>query len=157
MLRRPPRSTRTDTLFPYTALFRSSDHIGGVISGLVEGGALEGLSFKDVWFNGYGHLFGKQIRPSPRLQAMGPPQGEEFARWLQDQAWNRAFDGWPVRRVLGEPLQRVELAGGLSLTVLGPTQERLTEFIGTWEEEVVKALERGSLDPIADPGSGGIG
>src|SRR3546814_14031691 len=25
MLRRPPRSTRTDTLFPYTALFRSGD------------------------------------------------------------------------------------------------------------------------------------
>src|SRR3546814_1908636 len=24
MLRRPPRSTRTDTLFPYTTLFRSS-------------------------------------------------------------------------------------------------------------------------------------
>src|SRR3546814_13716037 len=26
MLRRPPRSTRTDTLFPYTTLFRSSPH-----------------------------------------------------------------------------------------------------------------------------------
>src|SRR3546814_19739539 len=26
MLRRPPRSTRTDTLFPYTALFRSAAH-----------------------------------------------------------------------------------------------------------------------------------
>src|SRR3546814_17028344 len=25
MLRRPPRSTRTDTLFPYTTLFRSQD------------------------------------------------------------------------------------------------------------------------------------
>src|SRR3546814_3940860 len=25
MLRRPPRSTRTDTLFPYTTLFRSKD------------------------------------------------------------------------------------------------------------------------------------
>src|SRR3546814_14336787 len=25
MLRRPPRSTRTDTLFPYTSLFRSVD------------------------------------------------------------------------------------------------------------------------------------
>src|SRR3546814_3198880 len=25
MLRRPPRSTRTDTLFPYTTLFRSDD------------------------------------------------------------------------------------------------------------------------------------
>src|SRR3546814_21070235 len=26
MLRRPPRSTRTDTLFPYTTLFRSVPH-----------------------------------------------------------------------------------------------------------------------------------
>src|SRR3546814_19750166 len=26
MIRRPPRSTRTDTLFPYTTLFRSSRH-----------------------------------------------------------------------------------------------------------------------------------
>src|SRR3546814_20512153 len=26
MLRRPPRSTRTDTLFPYTTLFRSGEH-----------------------------------------------------------------------------------------------------------------------------------
>src|SRR3546814_4057743 len=27
MIRRPPRSTRTDTLFPYTTLFRSSQQI----------------------------------------------------------------------------------------------------------------------------------
>src|SRR3546814_13101755 len=26
MIRRPPRSTRTDTLFPYTTLFRSAKH-----------------------------------------------------------------------------------------------------------------------------------
>src|SRR3546814_12018278 len=26
MIRRPPRSTRTDTLFPYTTLFRSAGH-----------------------------------------------------------------------------------------------------------------------------------
>src|SRR3546814_1557946 len=26
MIRRPPRSTRTDTLFPYTTLFRSPTH-----------------------------------------------------------------------------------------------------------------------------------
>src|SRR3546814_18525840 len=30
MLRRPPRSTRTDTLFPYTTLFRSLDVAGGL-------------------------------------------------------------------------------------------------------------------------------
>src|SRR3546814_15888696 len=27
MIRRPPRSTRTDTLFPYTTLFRSTDEV----------------------------------------------------------------------------------------------------------------------------------
>src|SRR3546814_7905195 len=27
MIRRPPRSTRTDTLFPYTTLFRSADRL----------------------------------------------------------------------------------------------------------------------------------
>src|SRR3546814_9174716 len=29
MIRRPPRSTRTDTLFPYTTLFRAGD--GGIL------------------------------------------------------------------------------------------------------------------------------
>src|SRR3546814_11308045 len=29
MIRRPPRSTRTDTLFPYTTLFRSFSGLGG--------------------------------------------------------------------------------------------------------------------------------
>src|SRR3546814_21036801 len=32
MIRRPPRSTRTDTLFPYTTLFRSIDWGDGVQS-----------------------------------------------------------------------------------------------------------------------------
>src|SRR3546814_4829589 len=30
MIRRPPRSTRTDTLFPYTTLFRSLGPLGGI-------------------------------------------------------------------------------------------------------------------------------
>src|SRR3546814_2599347 len=37
MIRRPPRSTRTDTLFPYTTLFRSDvgrqGHVGVAIQG----------------------------------------------------------------------------------------------------------------------------
>src|SRR3546814_2555537 len=32
MLRRPPRSTRTDTLLPYTTLFRSCRHLDGVVA-----------------------------------------------------------------------------------------------------------------------------
>src|SRR3546814_18904930 len=53
MIRRPPRSTRTDTLFPYTKLFRSLDasaphldpvqhgaeHVGGGASLDLRGGA----------------------------------------------------------------------------------------------------------------------
>src|SRR3546814_20236637 len=31
MIRRPPRSTRTDTLFPYTTLFRSNDNLDGSV------------------------------------------------------------------------------------------------------------------------------
>src|SRR3546814_2073305 len=33
MIRRPPRSTRTDTLFPYTTLFRSRGDQPGAVSG----------------------------------------------------------------------------------------------------------------------------
>src|SRR3546814_17106905 len=35
MIRRPPRSTRTDTLFPYTTLFRSDQARGPGLRGLV--------------------------------------------------------------------------------------------------------------------------
>src|SRR3546814_5158349 len=35
MIRRPPRSTRTDTLFPYTTLFRSALVVGGGAIGLL--------------------------------------------------------------------------------------------------------------------------
>src|SRR3546814_14767028 len=54
MIRRPPRSTRTDTLFPYTTLFRSrplDPLAGGVslkVSTIVEGGCVAGASFRDV-------------------------------------------------------------------------------------------------------------
>src|SRR3546814_12006702 len=40
MIRRPPRSTRTDTLFPYTTLFRSIAGIGA--SNRVQGVAMAG-------------------------------------------------------------------------------------------------------------------
>src|SRR3546814_19867053 len=42
MIRRPPRSTRTDTLFPYTTRFRSGNRLerraGGVVPALVVAG-----------------------------------------------------------------------------------------------------------------------
>src|SRR3546814_1033725 len=50
MIRRPPRSTRTDTLFPYTTLFRSlklryvrKRPLGFGYNAQVEGGTVDGL------------------------------------------------------------------------------------------------------------------
>src|SRR3546814_4400002 len=40
MIRRPPRSTRTDTLFPYTTLFRSLDGRGKIVELRLQGGDL---------------------------------------------------------------------------------------------------------------------
>src|SRR3546814_1233817 len=37
MMRRPPRSTRTDTLFPYTTLFRSTGTLESVVSCIFPG------------------------------------------------------------------------------------------------------------------------
>src|SRR3546814_10908754 len=48
MIRRPPRSTRTDTLFPYTTLFRSfEDHVRAPESGCGGIAAAEGHELAD--------------------------------------------------------------------------------------------------------------
>src|SRR3546814_10788910 len=44
MIRRPPRSTRTDTLFPYTTLFRSIPVIAGIRQ-VIHARALRGRFF----------------------------------------------------------------------------------------------------------------
>src|SRR3546814_15397013 len=54
MIRRPPRSTRTDTLFPYTALFRSN-------------GAAAGAAYRDK----AGHRYEARIREECILAAGG--------------------------------------------------------------------------------------
>src|SRR3546814_1386346 len=47
MIRRPPRSTRTDTLFPYTTLFRSLDGLPEA-AGILDVHGLEALSPLDA-------------------------------------------------------------------------------------------------------------
>src|SRR3546814_2473569 len=62
MTRRPPRSTRTDTLFPYTTLFRSNSHIGKSKGS----------------FGTIAHIMGNfTIRPPARLHGPPRPPGNE--------------------------------------------------------------------------------
>src|SRR3546814_2022250 len=51
MIRRPPRSTRTDTLFPYTTLFRSTTRTIDMSDALI-GKVVRYLSYKPGGFEG---------------------------------------------------------------------------------------------------------
>src|SRR3546814_18014750 len=53
MIRRPPRSTRTDTLFPYTTLFRS---FGIARADVMTGGALQDFERQELAAVGQGQL-----------------------------------------------------------------------------------------------------
>src|SRR3546814_6984143 len=62
MIRRPPRSTRTDTLFPYTTLFRSNQG-GRKVNGVEEFAFCieESAEFHDVAALGLYRFFGYKI------------------------------------------------------------------------------------------------
>src|SRR3546814_13601893 len=69
MIRRPPRSTRTDTLFPYTTLFRSLD--------VAERG-IRGTSYKVPRFVADG------LRTSPKFRAALAELSEKTGRPIAD-------------------------------------------------------------------------
>src|SRR3546814_4166644 len=48
MIRRPPRSTRTDTLFPYTTLFRSRQEGLRIAARRLEAGVTSALDFRQA-------------------------------------------------------------------------------------------------------------
>src|SRR3546814_18540439 len=63
MIRRPPRSTRTDTLFPYTTLFRSRRALGGARP--IRTRPVRG---QDAWSRGGSLLFLRATRRGARCQ-----------------------------------------------------------------------------------------
>src|SRR3546814_17934148 len=73
MRRRPPRSTRTDTLFPYTTLFRSDRGIAGQF--LVGAEGAEGAEGE----------MGDGIEPVERQHAQGGHVPPEIAPAMVDQ------------------------------------------------------------------------
>src|SRR3546814_11177437 len=74
MIRRPPRSTRTDTLFPYTTLFRSAGRVGVVIEKVeADGGALEaGHVLADVEIGGDAQIIGRPQAGGAADEAVAP-------------------------------------------------------------------------------------
>src|SRR3546814_4199905 len=76
MIRRPPRSTRTDTLFPYTTLFRSADPAFRIRSPAAAGDGLRLHGRRD------GRAAGGKEDSQPREAA----DGEDPARILSERA-----------------------------------------------------------------------
>src|SRR3546814_4642016 len=76
MIRRPPRSTRTDTLFPYTTLFRSVLPVNAAISYYES----EALAWEQAAF----------IRS--RASAGDCALGENFLAAIQPFIWRRSLD-----------------------------------------------------------------
>jgi CHAT domain/Metallo-beta-lactamase superfamily len=106
-----------------------NDHIGGTIP-LFKDERL-GVEFGDVWFNGWRHL------PQDKLNAK---QAEIFTTLVRDRKlpWNAAADGGPLvaRSGGGEDLPVYTLPGGLRLTLLSPTRDRLAKLRVRWEKEL---------------------
>src|SRR3546814_14339021 len=96
MIRRPPRSTRTDTLFPYTTLFRSeSSVINSFILRPVDGGPVMAHrpgQYLTFWFEIPGHPPVKRnysISSAPNIESYRisvklEPHGLA-SRWLHDE------------------------------------------------------------------------
>lgn len=104
-----------------------ADHIEGVIK-LINDADLS-VEIAEVWFNGY-----RQLPPDDSL---GPPQGEILSALLEERRipWNRAFSSAAVQRRGGRQLPRVDMPGGLTLTVLAPDDSALRTLRRVWDKE----------------------
>ncbi|HXM70900.1 MAG TPA: hypothetical protein VN970_07185, partial [Thermoanaerobaculia bacterium] len=125
-----PASERFLELFTLSHI--DSDHIGGALPFF--GAVQRGLRFGDIWFNGWRHLSGQ----------LGARQGEMFSTALLqlELPWNVWREGGPIV-VEGDELPVHVLPGGMKLTLLSPTPERLKKLGPVWARE----LKRYGLQP----------
>ncbi|HHH37705.1 MAG TPA: MBL fold metallo-hydrolase, partial [Epsilonproteobacteria bacterium] len=108
-----------------------ADHIAGILK-LIEHTGL-GITFSDVWFNGYKHL--------STIHARGVVQGELLSDYLTkpDVPWNRAFNGRAVCVDKRKKFKAITLPGGMELTLLSPTKKALADLKPHWKKEAEKA------------------
>src|SRR3546814_8525940 len=101
MIRRPPRSTRTDTLFPYTTLFRAGEvkrtiqtYSGEVNLDLPFGTLTSLTALRKVKFNFVTPFFSNPIDPPAQIEStsFGQENNSQFSQELR-----LAFDAWDGR------------------------------------------------------------
>src|SRR3546814_15387765 len=95
MIRRPPRSTRTDTLFPYTTLFRS---IHWVAAQREQQCAVVAHRSEDHEQRKYGT--DRRVRYADHAAALGVVASENQQARNRPSGYHRSFfrSGWPAER-----------------------------------------------------------
>src|SRR3546814_5286639 len=121
MIRRPPRATRTDTLFPYTTLFRSINV------------ALGNLIGNAVKYTTHGEVIGRLLDDAVEVVDSGPGLSAEDAARL----FERGYRGTHAEHSLG---------GGIGLSIV----RRLCRLYD-WEVRVVPGEERGVVATLTFP------
>ncbi len=103
-----------------------NDHIGG-INALLEDSTLK-IEFGDVWFNGRPQL------EDQFADILGVADGDKLSSLLKrgKLPWNKSFGGGLVQIADGAQPKEVQLAGGLSLSVIGPPPKRLQKLARDW-------------------------
>lgn len=95
-----------------------------------------GVSAQDIWFNGPAMLaerFGATGAHSMAVERL-----ESRIRQQSSRLHNGAFRGQPILVPPEGPLPRIELAGGASITVLGPGERALAALASAWNREAAK-------------------
>lgn len=107
-----------------------ADHISGILA-LLEDESVP-ISPRDVWFNGWHHL---------PTDVLGAQQGEALGGAIRGRRlpWNEDFDEGPAMVPDDGRLPELELADGLTLTLLSPTRRQLADLRPVWKREVEKA------------------
>src|SRR3546814_18597645 len=85
MIRRPPRSTRTDTLFPYTTLFRSdlADAVAAVFARDVVDHLVAAIHAEVDVEIGHRHAFGIEEALEQQVELQRVKRSEEHTSELQ--------------------------------------------------------------------------
>jgi beta-lactamase superfamily II metal-dependent hydrolase len=104
-----------------------NDHILGILD-LLQDPDLP-LEIGDVWFNGRPQL----EKAFPRPDLLGTAQGDALSKLLEQRklTWNGKFGGKLVDAGKDKP-QQFKLAGGMTLTVVGPPTSRLKALADAW-------------------------
>jgi len=138
-IERVPQHERHFELFVMTHI--DADHIGGGIP-FVEAAETLGVTFGDVWFNGWAQI--------KEYGFLGAKQGEIFSALIVKHGW--PWNKWQEGKAIvleGDGLLTRALPGGMVLTLLSPTADKLRKLALKWKKEIkALGLEPGEGDKM---------